>query len=277
MTTTITFLGTAGTNAAVTKQVRASGGIVIQYEELQFHLDPGPGALLKCKEFGINPHNTTALMISDNNIIHCNDANVLIDAMTHGGIERHGLIMGSKTVLQGTETSHPFITKFYQNLVDKVIPFEPNHRVGIDAVEIHSIPLQNPDPHATGFKFLFPNFTISYVPDTASTMDLVEHLQGTDMLILNCPFPADKAQGPSFDRERATKLVAQVRPKLLVLTNFSIDMLKSDPLQEARLIQSTTNIQTIAATDGLKIAPEGFRSYKAPVKGFGNEAPRPVV
>ena len=275
--TTITFLGTAGTNAAVTKQVRASGGIVIQFEELQFHLDPGPGSLNKCKEFGVNPHNTTAILVSDNNIIHCNDMNVLIDAMTHGGIERHGLIMGSKTVLQGTETSHPFITKFYQNLVDKVIPFEPNHRVGIDLVEVSAIPLQNQDQNATGFKFFFPNVIISYVGDTAFSTELAEHVKGSDLLIINCPFPADKAQGPYLDRDRATQLVAQVRPKLVVLTHFSIDMLKADPLQEARMIQSATGVQTIAATDGLKIAPEGFRSYKAPIKGFGNDVPRPVV
>ncbi|MBI2573162.1 MBL fold metallo-hydrolase [Candidatus Woesearchaeota archaeon] len=275
--TTITFLGTAGTNAAVTKQARGSGGIVIQYEELQFHLDPGPGSITKCKEYGINPHNTTAILVSDNNIIHCNDINIIIDAMTHGGIERHGLIMGSKTVLQGTETGYPFITKFYQNLVDKVIPFEKNHRIGIDAVEISAVPLQNPDPNSTGFKFHFPNFTIGYVGDTAFTSELSESLQGCDLLIINCPFPADKAQGPSLDRDRATKLVAQVRPKLVVLTHFSIDMLKADPLQEARLIQSATGVQTIAATDGLKIAPEGFRSYKAPIKGFGNDVPRPVV
>ena len=50
----IIFLGTAGSTAVVSKQLRASGGIIIQVEDLQFHLDPGPGALVKAKEYGVN-------------------------------------------------------------------------------------------------------------------------------------------------------------------------------------------------------------------------------
>ena len=75
----IIFLGTAGSSAVVGKQLRASGGIILQVEELQFHLDPGPGALAKAKEFGVNLHHNTAILVSHNHINHCNDVNVVIN------------------------------------------------------------------------------------------------------------------------------------------------------------------------------------------------------
>ena len=44
-------MGTAGGKTAVNKQLRASGGIILRIEGIQFHLDPGPGALVKANEY----------------------------------------------------------------------------------------------------------------------------------------------------------------------------------------------------------------------------------
>ena len=117
----ILFLGTAGSSAVVNKQLRSSGGIIVQVEDLQFHLDPGPGALGQAKEYGVNLQHNTAICVSHNHINHCNDLNAVIDAMTHSGIEHRGIILGSKSVLQDSETSHPYLTKHHQNLVEKII------------------------------------------------------------------------------------------------------------------------------------------------------------
>src|SRR3989344_1371143 len=152
----IIFLGTAGGNPAVTKQQRASGGIILQIEELQFHLDPGPGALVRAKEHGVALHNTTAILVSHNHINHCNDLNVVIDAMTHGGIEHRGIIMASKSVLNGSDKQHPFLTKYHQSMVEKIIPVEKNHKVGVELVEIHALSAEHTDPTAVGFKFFCP-------------------------------------------------------------------------------------------------------------------------
>ena len=50
----IIFLGTGGDEFVVGKQLRGSGGIVVQVEGYQFHIDPGPGALIKARQAGIN-------------------------------------------------------------------------------------------------------------------------------------------------------------------------------------------------------------------------------
>ena len=264
----IIFLGTAGSSAVVTKQLRASGGIILQIEDLQFHIDPGPGAVVKAKEYGVNPHHTTGILVSHNHINHCNDLNVMIDAMTHSGIEQRGILMASKSVLQPSENSHPFLTQYHRNLVEKIIALDKKHKVGIELLEINALTVDHTDPHALGFKFFCPKFILSYTGDTAYNEELVEELKGSDLLILNVPYPENKATGKNLDSSSAMKIISAVRPRLAVITHFGLEMIKADPLQEAREIQRITGVQTIAAQDGLTISPEGFSEYKSPVKGY---------
>ncbi len=264
----IIFLGTAGSTAVVSKGLRSSGGIIIQTNELQMHIDPGPGALQKAKECGINPNHTTAVLISHNHLNHCNDLNVVVDAMTHSGIEHRGIILGSKSVLQASEISHPYLTKYHGNLVEKIIPLEKNHKIGIELIEISSLPVTHGDSQAIGFKIRCPKFTVSYTGDTALTDELIESLAGTDFLILNVPYPGNMDSSQNLNTEDAIKIVSQVRPQLAVITHFGLEMLRADPLQEAREIQKITGVQTIAARDGLAISPTGFHTAKSPIKGF---------
>ncbi len=264
----IVFLGTAGSSAVVSKQLRASGGIILQVEDLQFHLDPGPGALNRAKELGINLNHNTAILVSHNHINHCNDLNAVIDAMTHSGIEQRGIILGSKSVFHHNENNHPYLTKHHQNLVEKIISLEKNHKVGIELVEINALPAEHTDSHAIGFKFYCPKFTLSYSGDTRLTPLLMESMTGSDILILNVPFPGDSGKGLNLDTQSAIKIISHVRPKLAVITHFGLEMLKADPLQEAREIQRVTGVQTIAARDSLLISTDSYNQYKSPIKGY---------
>ncbi len=265
---TITFLGTAGSAAVATRQLRASGGIVLKIDELQFHLDPGPGALVKAREFGINAPHTTAVLVSHNHLNHCNDLNAVIEAMTHAGLEHRGVILASKSVVQPTQDSYPILTKYHQQLVEKIIPMEKNHKVGIELIEIHALAADHTDETAIGFKFFCPKFTLSYTGDTAFTQELVDQLSGTDILILNVSYPSNKAEGKNLDTESAIKIVSAVRPRVAIMTHFGLEMIKADPLNEAREVQRITGVQTIAAKDGLSIVAEGYGVHKANVRGF---------
>jgi ribonuclease BN (tRNA processing enzyme) len=264
----IIFLGTAGSSAVVSKQLRSSGGIILQLEDLQFHIDPGPGSLRKAKEYGVSLHNNTAIFVSHNHMNHCNDLNVVIDAMTHGGIEHRGVIAASKSVLTSIDGGHPFLTKYHQSLVEKIIPLDKNHKLGIDLVEINTLPATHTDKTAVGFKFFCPKFTLSYTGDTLMTPQLIDSLMGTDILILNVPYPGDSGSNKNLDSNSAIQIISKVQPKLAVITHFGLEMLKADPIHEAREIQKVTGIQTVAAQDGLLITPENYGEYKGPVRGY---------
>ena len=268
MVARIIFLGTAGSSAVVSKQLRASGGIILQVEDLQFHIDPGPGALNKARENGVNVHHTTGIFVTHNHINHCNDLNVIVDAMTHSGIEHRGVILGSKSVLEPSENSNPYLTKHHSNMVEKIIPLEKGHKVGVELIEIHALSAEHTDSSAIGFKFFCPRFTLSYTGDTKLTPKLMEELSGTDILILNVPYPGDKGRGGNLDTNSAIQIISTIRPRLAILTHFGLEMLKADPLQETREIQRITGVQTIAARDGLAVTPEGYAPPKSPIKGY---------
>jgi len=140
--------------------------------------------------------------------------------------------------------------------------------VGIELIEINALSAEHTDPSALGFKFFCPKFTLSYTGDTSATPQLIEELSGTDILIMNVPYPGNKAIGLNLDSESAIKILSQVRPKIAILTHFGTEMIKADPLAEAREIQRITGVQTIAATDGLIISPDSYTFNRSPVKGY---------
>ncbi|MBT4651279.1 hypothetical protein HOC13_02035 [Candidatus Woesearchaeota archaeon] len=269
MTSQIIFLGTAGDSSVTAKQLRGSGGIVLQIEDFQFNLDPGPGTLNKMKEFSLNIRATTALLASHAHLNHCNDINALVDAMTLSGLDKKGVLIANKTIIEGNENYNPYLTKYHKNLLEKVITLEKGQKVGIELVEIHALSAEHTDPNSLGFKFYCPRFTLGYTGDTKYNKQLVEELQGSDILILNVPYPGNKSENLNLDTESATKIIAKVKPRLAIITHFGLEMLKADPIVEAREIQRATGVQTISAKEGLIISPEAYAA-KSPQHRLSN-------
>ncbi len=263
------FLGT-GSGNAVSRQLAYSGGFILQVDELQLHFDPGTGAITKAREFGVNLSHNAVVLVSHKHIAHCNELNAVIQLMSHAGLDRRGIILGSKSVVQHTEKSHPFLTRFHMELVEKVIAVEKKHKVGVELIEIHALPAQHTDPTAVGFKVFCPKFTLSYTGDTALTDELLQSLKGTDILIANVPYPGEKAERLNLDTASFIRMVREIKPKAAIMTHFGVEMLKADPLVEAREVYSLTNVPTLAAKDGLTITPESYLNpFRSPVKGYG--------
>ena len=125
-------------------------------------------------------------------------------------------------------------------------------------MEIHGLSAEHSDPNTIGFKLFCPRFTLSYSADTKYNKEIIEEMMGSDILILNVTFPGDQADQYNLDTESAIKIIEKVKPRLAVITHFGLEMLKADPIIEAREIQKQTGVQTIAAKDGLVISPEAY-------------------
>lgn len=263
MASRITFLGTAGDASVYGRQLRSSGGIVLQVEDLQFHIDPGPGSVSQAKACGVNIRATTVVLASTNKITYCNDVNAVIEAMTLAGLDKKGIIISAKSVVLGTEGKNSYLTPYHQSLLERVICLEQGNRVGIELVEVHALSLEAEDPLAVGFKLYCPRFTLGYVPETKYSKKLGEELQGCDILILTVPVAENKENLRVLDKVTASKIIQKVKPRLAVITHFGFDMIRADPLLIARDIQQETGVQTIAAHDGLAINPDSY-SAKSP-------------
>ncbi|MBW2995863.1 MBL fold metallo-hydrolase [Candidatus Woesearchaeota archaeon] len=254
----ITFLGTAGDSYVAGKQMRGSGGLILRLGEIQLHIDPGPGALTRANEYGINLRANTAVLVSNNSILHSNDTNAVIDAMTYGGIDKKGVLVANRSVVEGTEEEKPVITNLHKSYVERIVVMDEGQRLGIENVEIHALPTITNDPNAIGFKILAPDFTLVYTSDTKYSKDVVKEYQGADILILNVPEPGNEKVEYQLNSESVIKVVKAVNPKLAIISHFGIKMIKSDPLYEGREIQKATGVQVLIAKDGLSVTPGSY-------------------
>ncbi len=253
------FLGTGGDSLVVGKQMRTSGGLIIQTDNNQFHIDPGPGSLTCARCYGVNPRNSMAIVATNNLVNNCNDINAAIDAMTHGGLDRKGVFIGNKSVIHGDDNNYPFLTRHHRKCVEKIITMEPGNRVGINNIEIKSFETREGiDNNGIILRFLTPYFSLGYISNTAYYNGLIEKFKGVDLLIMKVVSPKDFKEEGSLSSEDAMKIISNVKPKLAILTGFGVKMVQGDPLEEARAIQRATGVQTIAAKDGMVINPLSY-------------------
>lgn len=269
MSSSIIFLGTGGDSIVVGKQLRASGGFILKVRETQFHIDPGPGALVRALENGINLRANTAVLASHNHLNHAADLNAVIDAMTYGGLDKTGILVGNKTVIEGLPSVKSYLTDFHKNLMEKIMILNNGKRIAIEDVEIEALPANHSDPDTVGFKFYTPEFTLSYSSDTTYSRDLVNKYKGSDILLLNVVGPQGEKMKNHLNSDDAVKIIDKVNPKLAVITHFGIKMIKANPLYEGRYIQSETGIQVLAAKDGMRISPVSY-SAKSSQKRLGS-------
>lgn len=254
----ILFLGTGGDILTVGKQILNAGGIILNTEDMQFHIDPGPGALVAAKQFEINLRENTAIFASHNHLNHCNDINAVIGAMTHSGMDIKGVVVTNKTVSDGTDEMLATLTDFHKKCVERSIAMDALQRLGINEIEVRAIPAKHTDPNSIGFKFFTPKFILTYTSDTGYDEDLIQHYKDSDILILNVVYPREVKHEFQLSTDDSVKIIESVKPKLAIITHFGIKMLKADFINEAREIQKHTKVQTIAAKEGMVINPISY-------------------
>lgn len=251
----LVFLGTAGDTSTVTKQIRASGGIILYYRGNQIHIDPGPGSLIQYKKNRINPRNTLALIATTNDLGHAGDLNAVISAMTHDGLDNRGVLIGSKSIIEGTESENPVLWKRFRSYLERNIALKLGERVGINNIDFSTLMCKSDDPSAFGLKIQTGEFTLAYSSDARFQAALARQYEDADILILKTPYPETEEKTDRLNLTEAKKIIAEALPRVVILTGFGVKMLNSDPTFLAREIQRETGVQVIAAHDGLVIDP----------------------
>ncbi len=233
----------------VGQQQRASGGFVLRVDDVQLHIDPGPGAVIQALRYGINPRETTAVLVSHAHLGHSNDLNAVVSAMTHAGLDKRGVVVGHEDALTD-EVFRPY----FKSCVERIIPLEVGKKVGIEHVDIMGLPMKHTIP-GVGFKFMRPEFTLAYLSDTGYSKALADALLDTDILILNVVDPSGHENEHQLTTDTAIQMLTVVKPALAIIGHFGSKMLRADPIYEARKIQMATKVQTIAVKDGMSIDP----------------------
>lgn len=258
MDSQITFLGTAGDPIVYGKQLAASGGIIIKYDEMQLHINPGPGALPKAKEFEIFLRENDVLLVTENTTLAANDVNACVDAMTNGGLDCKGVLVANAKSLEESPNIYPIITPKNRTCLEKIIPIKLDDRVALNNVEIVPTPTYGVDIGNIGYKITTPHFQLSYLGNTQFNKKLKDDHKESNIVIINMPHVQAKTDLKCMDVDQVIIFLKEVKPKLCVITNFGIKMIQSDILNIIRTIQRESKVSTMAAKDGLKINPMSY-------------------
>jgi len=247
----ITFLGSGGGRFSAISQRRMTGGFRIDnLGGKNYHIDPGPGALVRTYQFGFDPRNLSGVFVTHAHTDHYNDAEVLIEAMTRGMTRDFGTIIGSESVLNGFESWGPCISRYHQSRSEKAI-LRPGEYIGVNNIRIKGTKTEHGDPTGCGFQIDYNGFKVSYTSDTGYFDGLAQEHKGADILIASVLRPGNKPINGHMCTRNFIDLINEVKPKVAVMTHLGLKMISNNPVTEAKKISKQTGVKTIAAFDGL--------------------------
>ena len=247
MSDIITFLGTAGARFVVARQLLASGGAWLNLGDTQILLDPGPGSLVQAARRKLDATKLDAIILSHRHLDHSGDINIMIEAMTGGGIKKRGTVFAPADAL----TQDPVIFSYLRSYPQHIQVLTEGGSYMIDDVSFKT-PVRHKHPVETyGFIFQTPRHTFSWITDTRYFDDLAEHYEG-DLLVINVVRLKPGAPIDHLSLPEAKSIIEELKPRIAILTHFGMTMWRAKPWELARKLTEETGISVIAARDGMK-------------------------
>ena len=248
----IKFFGTAGARYVVARQLRASGGLYLEAEGTQLVLDPGPGTLVYMAREKVRVERLSGIIVTHVHLDHSADLNILVDAMTEGGLRKRGTVFIPREGLYGENAVLlPYLRAYLQRIV--ILEAQKEFRIG-EITFRTSIRHHHP-VETYGIVMDIAGKRVGFVVDTLYFKGLLESYRDCDLLIFNVvrfkPHPSPQVQHLSVVDVR--EMIEVLRPERAVLTHFGMTMIRANPKQVAGRLTKETGIPVVAAYDGLEI------------------------
>jgi phosphoribosyl 1,2-cyclic phosphodiesterase len=250
----IKFLGTAGARFVVARQLRSSAGVYLKIKEKSIIIDPGPGTLVRCAKSkpAIDVTKLDALILTHAHIDHTNDANVLIDAMTGGGLQKRGMLFAPSECLEG---ANAVVLPYVRDFVQDIGILKPNQRYHLDEVTFTTSSKHQHPVETYGVMFQQNGKKISFMVDTKYFPGLIKDYRDSHTLIMNVvrckPHESGAVMHLSIDDVR--EILSGIRPGKAILTHFGMTMLKAKPWDVATRLSDELQLEVIAASDGMVV------------------------
>jgi phosphoribosyl 1,2-cyclic phosphodiesterase len=246
----IKFLGTAGARIVVSKQLRSSGGVWFNLDQTNILVDPGPGCLVKCwkSKPKLNPRDLDAIILSHKHLDHANDVNIMIEAMTEGGLKPKGILFAPADALD----HEPVVFNYVKSYLERVVVLKEKKSYQIKSLNFFTGPQHHHGQVETfGFKFKTNEKTIAYITDTYFFPELLSTYQA-EILIINLVLLTSSPRLNHLCVKDVEKIIQTTKPELVILTHFGMTMLKAKPWEVAEQLKEKFQIEVIAASDGMK-------------------------
>jgi len=250
----IHMLGTGGGRFTMITQLRRTAGIRMVHDDTDIHLDPGPGALVYSNWAKLSPQKLDAVVVTHCHPDHYTDAEVLVEAMTHGTQDKRGTLAASRSVLHGGEDFDPSVSRYHQGLVKDLHVLRRGSAFEVDDLRFWAVEARHSDSDTVGLGVEVPDVGIvGYTSDTAPFEGLGEAYRGCRLLILCVLRPRGKPLRYHLCVDDALRILEEVRPGCGVLTHFGMSMLNTGPEGEAAYLEEETGVPTVSARDGMQI------------------------
>lgn len=244
------FLGTAGGRRVTFKQLRASGGFLVESGPWRVHVDPGPGALVRLVQCGIDPGSIDAILLTHRHLDHSADVNALIEARTMGGWTPGGILFAPKDALEGGD---PVVFRYHRRNLERVEELSPGWETTWDGFSLKAMwPHVHNGVETYGLAIMKDGIKVGYVSDGRVEECLGDLYSGMDLLILNTTFryPRDMDH---LSVEDVVPLLQRARPRLALITHFSTEMIKGVAEEAAAYLHETTGVPTLPARDFMEV------------------------
>ncbi|MBI5400163.1 MBL fold metallo-hydrolase [Candidatus Saganbacteria bacterium] len=243
----IRFLGTAGARVVVAKQLRASGGIWISLNGTNLLIDPGPGSLVRCfaSRSKLDPTTLDGIILSHKHLDHAADINVMMEAMTLGGKERHGTVLVPQDALSGDD---PIIYKYVRPYVGEIVTMKENGKYRVGKVTISTPITHKHGVETYGLILKSQKQTIAYITDTNYFSELAQYYKADIVIVSVLSVQPNPFNHLSI--EELKPVLAELQPRKTILTHFGMWMIEAKPWLVAQRLSRELKMDVVAAADG---------------------------
>lgn len=223
-------------------------------ENTNIHIDPGPGALLLSKKYGLKPTKLDSLILTHAHPDHYSDMEVLIEAMTKGGTKDKGKVISSKSGLEEIGDYGPAISRYHRRLPKEIVEMNEKKEISLDdSIRVFPKEVKHSDPSAHGFVMESKQGRIGFTSDTEYFEELPNKFNEVRLLVINVTRPINASIPHHLSIREAADLIDEVAPEMAVITHFGMKMLNEGVKKQEKILKKETKQRCIAARDGMKI------------------------
>mgnify|MGYP006282471683 CR=1 FL=1 len=264
MNDNLVFLGTGGGRYNTATQHRQTGGIIYVFDNVQMHIDPGPGAIVYLNKYHIDRFKTKWVVVTHNHTDHNNDAPIIIESL-------HKSLKNKKGTLITTEEYLRDLPRYYKDLLEEEISVSGGEVLVLQSerrdISVRTKPIVH--GQTQGFGFILEQaekrngnslYSLAYTSDTEIHSKYAVYYKGVDILVANVLRPNDRHCPRHATIEELIPAVKKILPKCLIITHFGGYMDSSwsgrnlVPQQVAKIQDALGNkTRVIGAKDGMKL------------------------
>jgi len=231
----------------VTKQLLASGGLWLSLSGTEILVDPGPGCLVQTNKRKLKAEKLSAIIVSHRHLDHSTDVNIMVEAMTRGGLKQHGWLFAPADAL-GTE---PVIFSFLKDCLEGIEVLQEGKSYSIGSISFTTPVRHIHGVETYGMVFTTGEHTFSYITDSRYFDGLCQSYSG-ELLIINVVRLEANHRLDHLSVPDAERIIKEIKPKVAILTHFGMTVWRAKPWLVAERLSQETGIRVIAARDGMR-------------------------